>query len=430
MSARDMKNQTEKEKKSKRRPILSSRLGNGNMLETILKRGNTFLCLFQNESWILEQEHDAGNVTLVPYAASNNLLRHNVVLLPGEPKEYHSKGKLIGALKAFIHRYVDLSSEFEEIAAHYVLLSWIYDTFKELPYLRFKGDYGSGKTRALLTIGSVCYKPIFASGASTVSPLFRMIDAIQGTLLIDEADFRFSDEQAEIIKILNNGNARGFPILRSEVNQRGEFNPRAFEVYGPKIVASRKAFDDQALESRCITEELGTRRLRKDIPINVPDSLEQEAEKLRSQLLLFRFRNRSNKIDSAALKEFEPRLQQVFNPLYSIMEDATSRRTLISFLRKRQDRLSFDRFAGVEAQVLEIIFELSKRSEQIGIKELTNRFSERFPDMYGATITPRWIGHIVRNSLSLDTKKSGGRYVIPRSQLPKMQWLFDKYRLS
>ena len=29
--------------------------------------------------------------------------------------------------------------------------------------------------------------------------------------MIDEGDFRFSDEQAEIVKILNNGNARAFP---------------------------------------------------------------------------------------------------------------------------------------------------------------------------------------------------------------------------
>lgn len=54
------------------------------------------------------------------------------------------------------------------IAAHYVLLTWVYDAFSDLAYLRFRGDFGTGKTRALLTIGSLCYKPFFASGASTV----------------------------------------------------------------------------------------------------------------------------------------------------------------------------------------------------------------------------------------------------------------------
>ena len=89
------------------------------------------------------------------------------------------------------------------MAAHYVLFSWVYDAFNEVPYIRFQGDYGTGKTRALLVVGSVCYKPFFASGASTVSPIFHILDAFRGTLILDEADFRFSDEKAEIVKVLN-----------------------------------------------------------------------------------------------------------------------------------------------------------------------------------------------------------------------------------
>jgi hypothetical protein len=71
--------------------------------------------------------------------------------------------------------------------------------------------YGSGKTRALLVLGSLCYKSFFASGASTVSPIFHTLDAFRGTLIFDEADFRFSDERAEVVKILNNGNVSGLP---------------------------------------------------------------------------------------------------------------------------------------------------------------------------------------------------------------------------
>ena len=81
-------------------------------------------------------------------------------------------------------------------------------------------DTGSGKTRFLLTAGSLCYKPIFASGASTVSPLFRILDSMRGTLIVDEGDFRFSDEKAELVKILNNGNGRGLSRLAQRVGWR------------------------------------------------------------------------------------------------------------------------------------------------------------------------------------------------------------------
>ena len=162
-----------------------------------------------------------------------------------------------------------------------------------------------------MTVGSLCYKPIFASGASTVSPLFRTLDLFRGTLVIDEGDFRFSDEKAEVIKILNNGNARGFPVLRTEVvgNQR-EFSPRAYQVYGPKLVATRSLFQDRALESRCLTEELGNRKLRSDVPINVPPGFRVEAEALRNKLLMFRFANYGARVADPSLVDptIEPRL--------------------------------------------------------------------------------------------------------------------------
>lgn len=94
------------------------------------------------------------------------------MLLPSEPEEYGSEEGLLADIQSFIHRYVDVSPLFEKIASYYVLFSWVYDSFNELPYLRLRGDPGSGKTRFLLTVGSVCYKPIFASGASTVSRSF------------------------------------------------------------------------------------------------------------------------------------------------------------------------------------------------------------------------------------------------------------------
>src|SRR5262249_38803310 len=148
-------------------------------------------------------------------------------------------------------------------------------------------------------------------------------DAFRGTLVIDEGDFRQSDEKADIVKILNNGNARGFPVLRSEILQTKEINPQAFAVFGPKLVATRSAFDDRALESRCLTEAMGGRKLRDDIPLNLPASHKEEALSLRNKLLLFRFRNLGKERNLAELadRSIEPRLAQVFAPLMSVVDD-------------------------------------------------------------------------------------------------------------
>jgi hypothetical protein len=205
--------------------------------------------------WNIEQEvRIHTGETLIPYSPGNNLIANDCVLLPSKPEHHGHKTELLADIAAFLHRYVDLSPLFEQIAAHYVLLTWVHDAFNELPYLRLRGEYGTGKTRGLLAIGSLCYRPFFASGASTVSPLFHTLERFGGTLIFDEADFRFSDATSKIVKILNNGDVKGLPMLRTMQNQNKEFNPRAFRVFGPKIIAMRGGYDDPALESRFLTK--------------------------------------------------------------------------------------------------------------------------------------------------------------------------------
>lgn len=142
-------------------------------------------------------------------------------------------------------------------------------------------------------------------------------------MIFDEADFRFSDEKAEVVKILNNGNVRGIPVLRTMMNHKREFNPQAFQVFGPKIIATRGPYEDKALESRFLTELMGGRTLRGDIPINLPPSFNEEARELRNKLLMYRFRERENIALDASLADptLEPRENQVLIPLLSVARD-------------------------------------------------------------------------------------------------------------
>src|ERR1039458_6977838 len=290
----NIKAAVEKAKNSNITPTVSGVLQDGTLIEMVYRpeERRTLLCFATEGQVRYETSIMDDGKRLVPYSPENNLLKNEVVLFPSEVAEYESEQALVAEIRQFIHRYVDVSPLFEEIMSYYVLFTWVYDAFNELPYLRLRGDTGTGKTRFLLTAGSLCYKPIYASGASTVSPLFRILDSVRGTLIIDEGDFRFSDEKAEIVKILNNGNARGFPVLRSEATNDGkEFDPRAYSVFGPKMIATRNYFEDRALETRCLTEETGGRKLRDDIPLNLDVEWKIHGLDLRNKLLMFRFRN-------------------------------------------------------------------------------------------------------------------------------------------
>jgi len=374
-----------------------------------------------------------GGERLVPYSPRNNLLKHEVVLLPSGPEEYGSDSELLTEIRTFIHRYVDVSPLFEEIASYYILLTWIYDTFNELPYLRVRGDFGSGKTRFLLTVGSICYKPIFASGSSTVSPLFRILDAFRGTLIIDEGDFRLSDEKAEVVKILNNGNARGFPVLRSEATGKKEFDPRAYEVFGPKLVATRGFFEDRALESRCITEDMGQASLRDDIPLNLDETHKAEALALRNKLLLFRFRNlrKGFRVEAAVDRAIEPRLNQIFAPLLAVTQDPEAKRNLQTLLRRYNKELVSERGMEIEAQLLEVIRDALAGSAAgvVSVKEIANWFADRHGEDYERKVTPKWIGSLIRKRLRLHPERVNGVFVILPAELPRLKRLYVKYGL-
>jgi hypothetical protein len=424
---------TPQEEKVRLNPAASSVLPTGELVEMVYdgrERRAAFVC-GNAEAWRYEQAIELRpGERLVPFSPGNNLLVHEVVLLPSEPAEYGEERELLARIRSFIHRYVDVSAVFEELSAYYVLLSWLYDCFYELPYLRVRGDYGSGKTRFLLVVGSLCYKPMFASGASTTSPLFRIMDAFKGTLILDESDFRLSDERAEIVKILNNGNARGFPVLRTEVNRSKEFDPRAYAVFGPKIVATRGYFEDRALESRCLTEEMGHERLRDDVPLNLDDRYKEEARELRNQLLLFRLRHYRKSREVASLPErgIEPRLRQIFAPFFSLIDDNEARERVLELLRSYQRELVADRSLLLEARILEAIrLLLQGGNGRVQVSDITRELVARYGLEFDRQVTAKWVGTTLRKRLGLKPGKSNGVFVLGPAEVQKLPRLYEKY---
>ena len=150
-------------------------------------------------------------------------------------------------------------------------------------------------------------------------------------------------------------------------------------MFGPKIVATRGYYDDRALESRFITEETGHRGLRRDIPINLPTEYKDEACALRNKLLLYRFRNFAKKRPMDALVDptLEPRLNQIFVPLLSIISDPSVRAELREVARERHREIVNDRGMDVEAQILEVIKDLERQRSKLAVGEVTAAFIRR-----------------------------------------------------
>ncbi|HEX3363961.1 hypothetical protein [Phenylobacterium sp.] len=304
-------------------------------------------------------------------------------------------------------------------------------TFTDLPYLRLRGDYGSGKTRALQTIGSLCYKPFFASGASTVSPIFHIQDAFQGTLILDEADFRFSDASSELIKVLNNGTTRGMPVLRTMTNRNRELNPQAFRVFGPKIVAMREHYSDLALESRFLTYETSGRSLRPDVPAHLPEVFTSEARELRNSLLAWRFRSRFSvgPDPSRQARGVAPRYRQSSLALLSLVDDEALRGRITRELAGEEARVLQERADTLEAAMLRAIVETFERTTgpHASINDIATRFNAAGGDEPARAMTNKWVGGFIRRKLRLPTQKSRGVYVVSATERAKVVALAERF---
>jgi hypothetical protein len=177
---------------------------------------------------------------------------------------------------------------------------------------------------------------------------------------------------------------------------------------------------------------MGHARLRDDVPINLPSIYKEEALRIRNKLLLFRFRNLNKRQPAESLvdRTIEPRLNQIFVPLLSIIEDPQAREDLKELAKSYNREMISDRGMEMEAQILEIIKDMLSSTPyevNLTIKDITSWFVERHGMDYERKVTGKWIGTVIRKRLNLKTQKSHGVYVIPISEKPKLDRLYEKY---
>src|SRR2546426_3800869 len=138
----EIKESTAQSSKEPTVPTVAAVLGDHTIVEMLYRaeEHRTLFCVSEGDAVRYETSLAVNGERLIPYSPNNNLLTNEVVLLPSEPEEFDSEEALVSEIQAFIHRYVDVSPLFAKIAGYYVLLTWIYDAFSELPYLRLPGS--------------------------------------------------------------------------------------------------------------------------------------------------------------------------------------------------------------------------------------------------------------------------------------------------
>lgn len=390
---------------------------------------------YADESTEVVESIQVGSSMYTPPQTS--LVDGNTIHLPTGIEEYGDFGTLFRDIRHFIRSYVFVEDRrFLNLMTYYVMLTWIYDRFDAVPYIRWQGAFQSGKTRALQVIGSISFRSIAAAGATTSAPIFRLAERFKGTLMIDEADFsQHSELWQDLVKLLNVGYMRGFSVLRTERNREDNFDVKGYQCFGPKMLSTRRRFSDEALESRCLSYTMPLLPTVPDhIPLTLGDEFRAHAQTLRNKLLLWRLR-RWRHISLDPRQRFHGlslRLNQILLPIMACAENETMRQNILERAREYEKSLQQDRRESYEGQVALALLQRYKNARPRGgtvqLKEVVEVLKAEHGE--GIKITSRSLSSLVHHTFGLDTVYRGGlawaqvddakatrigeRYAIPR----------------
>lgn len=380
----------------------------------------------------------------------NEMTRTGSVIFPSKVGDKKPLSELVAYIELYIKSiYLLPSGQVARLMAYYVVMTWMYDAFEAIMYLRAMGPAGAGKSELMTRIGMVCYRMMTASGAASTSSLFRAVERYKGTVFIDEADIQGSDAESEMIKFYNQGAMRGRPIWRSVevVGPDGNrtYEERGYQVFCPKLIAMRKDFTDDAVGSRSMTFKLQPREmtelLHAKIPLSVTADMRSKASALRNLLLRYRLEmwQPEIEIDPAFYDlSISARLNQVAGPLLAMAKDDPGQQEEIrNNLREYYNESILDKSMTIAARVIEALWKIYKYkdlhflyvkeepdgTELIKIGNLTkiaddimNEMNDEDDDERSNSkrLRPHRVGRIVREELQMEMteRRRDGFWVI------------------
>lgn len=427
------------------------------MLHDTVKR-TTKLAVYKDGKVTLEDSVRFNDrMVFMPLAPNHGLLKSGYVLFPSAVGEYQSNEALYYEVRAFVDKYVQLSDEFLSVVAVYTMMTWVYDKFRSVPYLRVTGLWGSGKSRLLSVAGNLCYKTVMAGGSISNAALFRTLDLLNPTLVFDEAELN-EKESTEMRMVLRQGYSAGTPVSRMEKSPNGKMYIQTFDVFGPKIIASLARFQDVALESRCLTGWMPPHMDSKR-PIELTKEFKEDALLLRNKLLMFRFKNHHLvTADESALGGLSlPRLKQTGLAVMSVarMLGMQPVEDVMKFLVEYEKELSIEQADSVENDILLCILDLltqpgirqsgkirtgvdlTEKFNHLHYEDYTNRETKEYNSNSsgilkypGAKVSAKKIGIYVRKMGFRVDRDGRGFYVSITKEYQKIRLLAKRYGLD
>jgi hypothetical protein len=294
---------------------------------------------------ILHEIGYAGKILVPPDPTSSSFPDLSLPdrLLPcGEPAE------LVAEISSTISSFVKLLPHQLLIVAAFVVASWFPDCFEAAPYLWIVGPLGSGKTKLLMVLRCLCRRGLIVGDLRSGS-IYKLIDAWNPTLLIDELEIGNSGPNNELLRMLRTGSVPGVPTVR---------NGNRFSTYGLKVVISRQPIGDAALASRGLVISMlptDTETLRLD-----QAAIQELEKKFQPRLCMLRLKTyaavKNHCVSPKDMRGLSPRVKQIGWALSAPLLGAAEYSSMLSkILREHDDEARIERSLEPEWLVAETL---------------------------------------------------------------------------
>jgi len=199
-----------------------------------------------------------------------------------EPWESEVDGiALAEEIMTLFKRHVILTVPAYRTLTIWVMATYVYDKFGIFPRLCLRSpEKKCGKTTTLDCLQSIASRAILTSNI-TPATIFRVIEKVHPTLLIDEAD-TFLNRNEELRGIINSGHKKsGAYVMRTE-EIGGIREPRKFSTWSPMCIATIKSLPETIVD-RSIMLELKRKHTTEKVH-RVPVDLFKRNKPLRQKL--------------------------------------------------------------------------------------------------------------------------------------------------
>jgi hypothetical protein len=161
---------------------------------------------------------------------------------------------LLSDVSAQVQKYVVIDDDSAMVVGLWTLFSWVHDIAVHSPILLVtSAEKDSGKSTLLGVLSFLVQRP-YATVELTGPGLYRIVDLLHPTLIVDEADKLFARKN-DLLHIANSGWARGTRVTRIVSGF-----PREFDTFCPKVIGMKGLNVPDTLASRGVIVKMWPKR--------------------------------------------------------------------------------------------------------------------------------------------------------------------------